>query len=297
MKGSRKTEKIVLAMAASAALASVLLWWYSNSSPVHRSPVAGVPSTMSMTVATTAPAHTQSVAPAAMPAPTTLPTAAGDRVSAPAPESAHTRTPASSVAPADTTVGSSGSAPESPATQSGGTAEPGPEIAPPIEEAGTHDDAIDLFAERITKLEQNDSSDPADANDARLLSEFNARASDDEAAPQRVTVLRDHLNAWLAGFPPERVDHMKLVSVDCRVASCQILIAEQTADVSPQLNESFSASFSSLVAEDWCRDLGLAPQGLAMHAAGGGTDGKPDHALWTIYLTAVTPVEAKTVPQ
>ena len=293
----------MLAMAASAALASVLFWWYANSSPLRRSPVARVPSTISMTAAATAPAHTQSVTPAAMPAPTALPTPADDRVSARPPvpvapsEPAHTITPASSVAPADTTVASSGSAPESPATQSGGTAEPAPEIAPPIEEAGTHDDAIDLFAERITKLEQNDSSDPADAADARLLNEFNARAADDEAGPQRVTVLRDHLNAWLADFPPERVDHMKLVSVDCRLASCQILIAEQTADVSPQLNDSFSASFSSLVSEDWCTDLGLMPQGIAMQAAGSGTDGKPDHALWTIYLAAVTASEAKTVPQ
>lgn len=204
------------------------------------------------------------------------------------PEPAHTRAPASAVASAETTAGSSGRAPESPATQSSGTAEPGQETAPPIEEAGAHDDAIDLFAERITKLEHTSSSDPADANDARLLNEFNARAPDDEAAPQRVTVLRNHLNAWLADFPPERVDHMKLVSVDCRIASCQILIAEQTADISAQLNDSFSASFGSLVSEDWCADIGLTPQSLAMHAAGSGTDGKPDHALWTIYLAAVT---------
>ncbi|MEO6344630.1 MAG: hypothetical protein ABIO49_15955 [Dokdonella sp.] len=294
MKNSRKTEKIVLAMAASAALASVVLWWHRDGPAPRRTPVASIPATISTTAAATAPTHAENVAPAAMPAPTALPTAADDRVSAPMPapvappEPARTRAPTSAVAPAEATIGSSGSALESPATQSNGTAESGQETAPSIEEPDAHDDAIDLFAERITKLEQTDSSDPADANDARLLNEFNARAPDGEAAPQRVTVLRNHLNAWLAGFAPERVDHMKLVSVDCRVASCQILIAEQTADVSPQLNESFSASFGSLVSEDWCTDLGLMPQSLAMHASGSGTDGKSDHALWTIYLAAVT---------
>ncbi|MEO5626614.1 MAG: hypothetical protein ABIQ70_11460 [Dokdonella sp.] len=290
MKISRKTEKIVLTMAASAALAAVVLWWYADSSRSRRTPEASVPSSMVMTAAATAPERTESVAPPAMSAPAASPTAADDRVSAPTPapapppELVHTRAPTTSVVPAKATDGSSGSSPESPTALSSTTAEPALAAVASIEEVDGHDDAIDLFAERIAKLEQVSSSDPADANDARLLNDFNARAPDDEVAPQRVKVLRDRLSDWLANFPPERVDHMSLVSVECRTASCQILIAEETADVSPQLNDTFRASFSSFVSEDWCRDLGLMPQSLAMHAAGSGADGKPDHALWTLYL-------------
>ncbi|MEO7326656.1 MAG: hypothetical protein ABIW82_17685 [Dokdonella sp.] len=290
MINSRKTEKIVLTIAATTALAAIVLWWYADSSPLPRAPAARVSLTPSMSAAATAPDQTKTVAPPAMPAPSASPTPADDRVSAPTaepatpPEPALTRAPSSSAVPAEETDGSSGSSPESSAAQSSVTAEPALATVASVEEAGAHDDAIDLFAERIAKLEQTSSSDAADASDARLLNDFNARAPDDEVAARRLKVLRDRLAGWLANFPPERADHMSLVSVECRTAECQILIAEETADVSPQLNESFSASFSALVGEDWCKDLGLVPLSLAMHAAGGGTDGTPDHALWTIYL-------------
>lgn len=291
MKNSRKTEKRILGIAAFAALAGLLSWWYAESSALRRTPVASVPSKTSPVAAATEPVRTASLAPAQMSAPVASPTPEDHLAPAPVPaatpEPAHAGTSTSSTAPTQAPAGSSRSTPQSPTAQTGLAAEPMPAAVALIEEPAGHDAAMDLFADRIAKLEQSTSSDPADANDARRLTEFNARAQDDEAAPQRVKVLRDRLGAWLADFPPERVDHVKLVSVECRTASCQILIAEETSDVSPQLNDAFSTAFGALVSEDWCRDLGLMPQSIAMHAAGSGADGKPDHALWTIYLADI----------
>ncbi len=186
-------------------------------------------------------------------------------------------------------VGSSGSAPESPPPEPAAATDPALALVDSIEEGGGHDEAIDLFAERIATLEQDD--DPNNATDARLLNEFKSRADDEASSSQRVKVLQDHVSAWLAGFPAERADHLTLVSVECRTASCRILIAEQTTDFSGAAYDTFNSSFLLLVNEDWCTQLGLSLQGVSTHPADSGADGKHDYALWTIYLSDTAPVE------
>ena len=173
--------------------------------------------------------------------------------------------------------------PSSPAQDATTPADPAAGTSAPDVDAAAHDEPIDLFAQRLAKLEQNDSTDPNDIAEARQLTDFKVRG-EDEAAPGLVQVLHQHVAAWLAGFPPERAQHLGLVSVECRAGACQMLIAESAADLSPASTVPFEQTLRALLDEGWCRSLGLALQHVSMHAAGGPPGGKADHALWTIYL-------------
>lgn len=284
---------MILAIAAFAALGAVALWLYLDSSTSPRPAAAIVQPTMSPTAAVIAPVHMTSVAEAAVPVPTAPPMSEGNSAPKPTqrpadpPQPVHaTTTDTSPVAPAEAEVSSSGSETESPPTEPAAAPDPAQAPGASIEEGGGHDEALDLFAERIATLEQGD--DPNNATDVRLLNEFKARAEDEASSSQRAQVLHDHVSAWLAGFPAERADRLTLVSVECRSGACQLLIAEKKPEVSGRSNDTFESSFQLLVNEDWCTQLRLSLQSIAMHAVRSGADDEPDYALWTTYLGDAT---------
>lgn len=313
MKDSRKRERNILVAAGLVALVSVALWLYVDGAALLRRQVAGpaAPPTTTGKGPLAKPLPMAGVAPlpasstpaiATATAPATAPIAAGAAENVPVATDpvavdSSTRVPADSsapsvAAPADSAPASSGeadataptSAPPAPPSQDTATAaDPAPGTAAPAADAAAHDEPIDLFAQRLAKLEQNDSTDPNDIAEARQLTDFKVRG-EDEAAPGLVQVLRQHLVAWLAGFPAERAQHLSLVSVECRAGACRMLIAESAADLSPASTVPFEQSLRALLDEGWCRSLGLALQHVSMHAAGGPPGGKADHALWTVYL-------------
>lgn len=314
MKDSRKRERNILVAAGVVALVSVALWLYVDGAALLRRQVAGpaapptttakAPLEKPLPMAGVAP-PTASSMPAIVPATASTPVAAGVAVKAPAATDpaavdSSTHVPAESTAPraaapadsapvssgeADATAPTSAPPPPPPPTSQDATtaADPAPGTTAPAADAVAHDEPIDLFAQRLAKLEQNDSTDPNDIAEARQLTDFKVRG-EDEAAPGLVQVLHQHVAAWLAGFPPERAQHLNLVSVECRAGACRMLIAESAADLSPASTVPFEQSLRALLDEGWCRSLGLALQHLSMHAAGGPPGGKADHALWTIYL-------------
>jgi hypothetical protein len=307
MKDSRKRERSILIAAGFVALVSVALWLHVDGAALLRrhastpTPTAKAPLAKPLPMAAVAPPMASST-PAILPATASTPVAAGVTVKAPvatdpAALDSSARVPTESsappvAAPADSAPASSGEAdataptsapPPPPSQDTTAAADSAPGTAAPAADAAAHDEPIDLFAQRLAKLEQNDSTDPNDIAEARQLTDFKVRG-EDEAAPGLVQVLHQHVVAWLVGFPAERAQRLSLVAVECRAGACQMLIAESAADLSPASTVPFEQALRALLDEGWCRSLGLALQHLSMHAAGGPPGGKADHALWTVYL-------------
>lgn len=155
------------------------------------------------------------------------------------------------------------------------------------------DHAMDLFADRIAKLEEDSSDAEPDISAARDLRRFHALPDGGDPARQTERVLSDHLDEWLDSFPADRVDHLVLVSVQCRSGSCQILIAGNDINFMFSANDKdesfldmFEQSFLALSGQAWWQEMGLQFMGISTNAAGKGSP--PDYALWTIYLDIPT---------
>lgn len=149
------------------------------------------------------------------------------------------------------------------------------------------DHAIDLFAERMTALEQG--GDEADRNDASQQKTFDGRSDGGEDAATRTRELRAHLQAWIAALPPDHPHEVLLASVECRDGGCRVLVAEGGVDLSGQAEtpgnaavNSLQESFLALHSADWWQQLRLGEASLSMHAADPAT--APGYVLWTIYI-------------
>ncbi|HEY6941725.1 hypothetical protein [Dokdonella sp.] len=299
-------RQTLLVAAALTATVATALWLWSMRAPTPRP--ARVAAAAAPAAALT-PAATP-VAPAPAPPPIAAenalpPASAIDPSPAPAPADANPvsaagvtskpstrRTPASAdppLAPGDTAVpsdpsdaaGSDASAPDD--AVDADTARDAAESAPAIDE----DQAIDLFAARMTALEQAGDGD-ADAADARLQKEFDARDEGDDAAT-RTRELRARLQAWIDGLSPDHPHDVLLASVECRSGSCRVLVAEGGVDLSGQAESpggaavnALQASFLALRATDWWPRLQLGEASMSMHAADPAT--APGYVLWTIYI-------------
>jgi hypothetical protein len=283
MKNSRGRQNVILGMSGVAAIVAIALWLRFEREVPPRPPAA---------------AH--AVAPAQPKAATVSPPS----VAAPVPSSPVTATAAPTPAsPSSATILTPTAVPKAQSAPA-----PEAEVAAPAEAAATEANpeapmmaqesndkmvdasrAIDLFAEQITRLEQED-SDAEDAVAARLLQQFDARDEGQASSEQLEQTLRRHLDEWVAAMPQERQQHVAVVAVDCRVGACRVLIAENPVDFSAMPPggespiESFQRSFNTLKDEPWWPQLGLSLTSISAAPADGDLKDTPGYALWTIYL-------------
>jgi len=145
--------------------------------------------------------------------------------------------------------------------------------------------AVDLFAEKTLQLEDKFSDDPGadEAPETRALHQFRDR-EEDQSAPESEQTIGDHLREWMAAFPPEVADRLVLVSVECRLGACRILIAELSIDMVHQATSLGANAINALFAQGWWQ------QDFVSHDVT--TETIPDqpgatigHALLTIYAT------------
>ncbi|MEO7432953.1 MAG: hypothetical protein ABIR62_13210 [Dokdonella sp.] len=132
---------------------------------------------------------------------------------------------------------------------------PSPTPAPDLaREERNREKAVDLFAGKMLNLEEKFSDDPnADENpQARVLRQFRDREKDDGAAELEQAV-GEHVREWMAAFPAEVADRLVLVSVDCRVEECQILLAELSIEMDLDGSALGWKVLQGLVSDDWWR--------------------------------------------
>jgi hypothetical protein len=145
--------------------------------------------------------------------------------------------------------------------------------------------AVDLFADKTLQLEDKFSDDPAaeEAPETRSLHDFRDR-EEDEKAPDSEREIGDHLREWMATFPPEVADRLVLVSVECRLGACRILLAEVSIDMQYQATSLGTTAMSALFAQAWWQQdfvsHDVTTEVVPDHP--GATDG---HALLTLYAT------------
>jgi hypothetical protein len=290
MKRSRKVEKGILVAAGLAAIVGIALWMDVDGALSRRPTAVGrAPKTTASAGAATRAtlAQTETIAQPRASAPTS---AAIPPSPTPVPAMPTPPPPIPPPKRADPEAGPSEPAQPAATAESASTAEPEePGTAPAAEAPPAGNLAVDLFAERIAKIEQVEGGDPNDASDAGELNRFKARPNDDESSPAIAQALRDHLSEWLAAFPPERANRLHLVSVECRTGACQILIAELSIDGSVPLVDLDDSSFHALAGQEWWKQAGLAFSKLSKEVVADHAQEPGQHVLWTMYLTrAVT---------
>jgi hypothetical protein len=96
--------------------------------------------------------------------------------------------------------------------------------------------------------------------------------------------LRMHVETWIASLPPDLAPYVLLVSAECRIAACRLLIAQNNVAFSgpkPSL-DALMAATTALLDPNWLESIGLRYRGLTMHPNGGGP---PDTALYILKFT------------
>jgi hypothetical protein len=304
----RIRQNLILAIAAAAVLAAA--WFLLDRAAVRQPPSPGGTTKAFPAPATTAAPlkRPRTGAPASIapgPAPVSANPTSAARVSTPP------STAAPPVASAEATAPPSVAAPELPTedaaapsaananattetdsdTDSEADSEAAPATEPTRDDASDRTRAVELFAEYIAELEPADGSEAGDTTAAASLHQFRARAEGSELAGNVAAALREHLSDWLAAFPAERAAHVLLVSVECRIGACQILMAENPVDFSGKPEASgqpasgnLEHSFLALRDEDWWKQLKLELAGIRMSPAGYDLAHTPGYALWTIYV-------------
>ena len=167
-----------------------------------------------------------------------------------------------------------------------------PRMQPPID----RDQALDLFAQRIAKLERDESGEDSDIQAAREQRRFKARADGGDASLRLEQTLSDRVNDQLAALAPDLADRLALIAVECRTGACRILIAQSGVDFQARQisNESsdtarVQGALFALANQAWWGELGLGFGSLGWSAAGGDNAANHDYALWTIYVSAPEP--------
>ena len=145
--------------------------------------------------------------------------------------------------------------------------------------------AVDLFAEKTLQLEDRFSDDPdaEEAPETHTLHQFRDR-EDDDNAPDSERTIGDHLREWMRTFPPEVADRLVLVSVECRVGACRILIAELAIDMEHQATAMGVTALTALFVQPWWQQdfIGQDVTTETHPDQPGATIG---HAMLTIYAT------------
>lgn len=166
------------------------------------------------------------------------------------------------------------------------TQSPGDE--PNAGESGTAvdiDKAADLIANYLASL---DASEHADSEDARNQSEFDAREAGGDKERYVQEILRKGISEWIATLPPNDAAALALMSVECRVGQCRILMTQAHYGIGPDTTPEDQArqmklvvAFGTLSAEPWWQELGLqAGRSMSFPASEGSGMG-----LWVEYET------------
>lgn len=123
------------------------------------------------------------------------------------------------------------------------------------------DKAAELIARYLADL---DSGEHANSEDARIQHEFDARegGSDDERRVEET--LRKGIVDWIGTLSASEAGGLALMSVECRVGQCRILMAQAhygggpgTAPEDQERQVKLMAAFGALAAEPWWQALGL----------------------------------------
>lgn len=160
----------------------------------------------------------------------------------------------------------------------------GAETPPPSDEPGGYaapgsavdtDHAADQFAQVFEYAAAGDVPDLQ-----KDLAEFEARESGDRRERELEQSLRMRVENWIAALPPNLAPHVLLVSVECRIGACRLLIAQSGVVHSyrTSVNELMTA-VQSLLDPAWLGSLGVRYVGLSVHPGAGGP---ADTALWML---------------
>ncbi|HEY0230139.1 MAG TPA: hypothetical protein VGC55_02705 [Dokdonella sp.] len=151
--------------------------------------------------------------------------------------------------------------------------------------------AIDLFAEYLAKLDQGGGDNAMQRESAQRLQAFAAHADGGDDSLQVARELQTHLQDSLSQFSSERANHLALISVECKVGACQVLLAESAIDSSSAAGRAamdLKPTLTALAQTRWWQQLGLALVDADMALADGDADGVPRYALWTIHLSVAS---------
>jgi len=261
-------RRITVFIAIVAVLTVALLWSRLGQTPAGRAPDA-------------APAAARSDAASASAAPAPIEAAAGERSPAQAPAPREPAQPAIEDMPQPTRLAPAKRAP-APAPRSA--------VIAMLDAPVDRNHAIDLFAEHLAKLEQDGSGDPATQEGAQRLRDFAARTDGGDDSQRLAQALKTRLEDWLAQFSAERANHLALISIECKVGQCQVLLAESSVDFGSEAGRNAMDLVPTLIAlmqtPAW-QPLGVAFAGSDMTAADADPQGVPRYALWTIYLSVM----------
>jgi len=147
------------------------------------------------------------------------------------------------------------------------------------------DRAADLIANYLASL---DAGEHADSEDARNQHEFDARETGGDDERHVEEMLRKGISAWIATLPADDAAGLALMSVECRVGQCRILVAQARYGVGPdttpadqERQRKLLAAFHALTMEPWWQALGLRTEHFASFPAGDGSG----MGLWIEYDT------------
>jgi hypothetical protein len=259
-------RKVVVFTAVLAVFAAALLAWRHGENPPARAPDGASKARSEVATAAAAPAPSEAAPPAV-----------------PDERTAASREPARPAVdedmPQPTQLAPMKRTPE-PATRSA--------VAAMLDAPIDRNHAIDLFAEHLAALDQGNSDDPTDKDNAQRLREFAARADGGDDSQQIARALQERLQDWLAQFSTERANHFALISVECKVGECQVLLAESSVDLTSEAGRNaldLAPALIALTQTRWWQQLGVAFVGSEMTAADADPQGVPRYALWTIYLS------------
>jgi hypothetical protein len=151
--------------------------------------------------------------------------------------------------------------------------------------------ATDLFADRLARLEQDGAGDSSDALDATNLRDFNARDEGGTDSERLAHALQSRLDNWIGQLPVDQANQLALVSVQCRVGQCQVLIANSGVEFAYGARANapdLSAGLTLLVQTPWWQKAGIGLVGSSMVAADRNAPEGSHYALWTFYLSVAS---------
>ena len=90
------------------------------------------------------------------------------------------------------------------------------------------DHITDLFADLFGKIDSGDRPDYA--SQSLDMHKFDARETGGDGERALEQALRGRFSEWIATLPPDIAQHVLLVSVDCHVEECRVLLAQNGID-------------------------------------------------------------------
>ena len=306
--GTRQTILVAAAIAASVVLAA---WWWSSSS-AQRSDAANAsakakrvevvdrgietvarqPVVLPQAALESTPAPAEATASSTEQTKSTPPAAAVNSSNASAPSSdpnTAVESDANSAEPTAVTAEETESDAPNPDAKKSEASEKKADDVPAAETAGhpAPGSAVDAerAADQFAQLFELTAAGEVHEALRKDLTEFEARDRGDDAERELEQSLRMHVDGWIAALPPNLAPHVLLVSAECRLAACRLLIAQTDVVFSGEMVSlnAMRAAEPSLLDPTWLESLGLRYLGYSMHPNGGGP---PDTALWLLQFAA-----------